>query len=146
MAYSEKKGSDLVQARLIWGQPPSAVRPSERSTGFFRHLRKPATYRHAPRSAGNRSPHCLREGTPAPTRYPSDLRERVLQHHLHLAVARHSRVAHVEHQIVARVQHEGPSHRNMPGSRRRSPIRRHPSLQNDTVENVLQKVAVVAHA
>ena len=81
----------------------------------------------------------------APRSLASDLCQRVLQHHLHLAVARNSGVAHVERQIVAGVQHEGSRHRNVSGSRRRAPVRRHKTFQDDAVENILQKVAVVTH-
>ena len=81
----------------------------------------------------------------APRSLASDLCQRVLQHHLHLTVARNSGVAHVEHQIVAGVQHEGSRHRNVSRSRRRAPVRRHKSFQDDAVENILQKVAVVTH-
>src|SRR5580700_11783390 len=81
----------------------------------------------------------------APRSLASDLCQRVLQHHLHLAVARNSGVAHVERQIVASIQYQRSRHRNVSGSRRRAPVRRHKSFQDDAVENILQKVAVVTH-
>lgn len=44
------------------------------------------------------------------------LAERVLQHHLHLGVARHAGVAHVEHKVVAGIQHQGSCRGNVSGS------------------------------